>query len=108
MNFLSFLLDVAKPMPDWISNSFPIIQTILIILVAIVAIIVLVAILFTTPNTSGGSNAVTGVNESYFMQNKGTSKEGKLKRIIITGAVLVLVFTILYFVLFGIYSGFDV
>ena len=59
MKLFNLLLDdIAKPIPDWISKSFPIIQTILIVLVALAAIVIIVATLLTTSNSDGGNNVI--------------------------------------------------
>ncbi len=109
MNLFNLLLsDVSKPIPDWISKSFPIIQTILIILIALAALVIIVTVLMTASNAEGGNNAITGVNDSYYMQHKGGSKEGRLKTAIIVCAIAILVLTLAYFILFGIYKGFSV
>lgn len=100
--------EVAKPMPDWISKSFPVIQTILLVLVAIASVVIIVAVLMTTSNGDGGNNAITGTNDSYYMQHKGGSKEGRLKTTIIVCAITIFVLTLLYFISFGIYTGFSV
>lgn len=107
MNFLNMLLDNAgRPVPDWISKSFPIIQTILIIIIAISAVVVLIAVMLHPSNESNGNNVITGTNDSYFAHNKSNTKEGRLKKIIITCAIVIFVLTVLYFISFGIYNGF--
>jgi len=99
MKFLNLLLDdVAKPIPDWISKSFPIIQTILIIIVAIAAVAIIVASLMTKSNPDGGNNAIT--------QHKGGNREGRLKKIVVACAIVIFVATLIYFISFGIYVGF--
>ena len=71
-NLFNLLLDdVAKTVPACISKSFTIIQTILIILIALSAVVIIVAVLMTTSNPEGGNNAITGTNDSYYMQHKG-------------------------------------
>lgn len=106
-NLFNLLLDdVAKPVPDWISKSFPIIQTILIILIALSAVVIIVAVLMTTSNPEGGNNAITGTNDSYYMQHKGGSREGRLKKTIVINAIVIFVLTLLYFISFAVYTGF--
>ncbi len=107
MNYFNLLLEtVAKPIPDWISKSFPIIQTILIIIVTLASIAIIVSCLMTKSNPDGGSNAITGTNDSYYMQHKGGNREGRLKKIIIACAIVIFVATLIYFISFGIYTGF--
>ena len=103
MNLINLIL-TDTPIPTWVSISFPIIQTILIILIAILAITIIITVLFTPTNPDGGANAITGSNESFYAQNRGSSKEGRLKRIVIISAICIFVFTILYLILSGIYN----
>lgn len=105
MNFINLLLaDSTKPVANWIKVSFPIIQTILIILIAILAIAIIVCVLLNPSNPDGGSNAITGSNESFYAQNKGSSREGRLKKIIIISSACIFVFTVLYLILTKIYN----
>ncbi len=103
MNFINLLLS-DTPIAEWISISFPIIQTILIILIALLAVTIVISVLLTPSNPDGGSNAITGSNESFYSQNKGSSKEGRLKRIVIIASICIFVFTILYLILSRIYN----
>lgn len=100
-----FLL-VSGPVADWISSTFPIIQTILIIAITLFALAIIITVLLIPSNPQGGRNVILGTsNESYYAANKGYTKEGRLKRTIIISAICIFVLTILYFVSFGIYSG---
>lgn len=100
------LLLADGPVADWISASFPIIQTILIIFIAIFAVVITVAVLMTPSNPSSGRNVILGTNnESYYAHNKSRNKEGRLKRMIVISSICIFVLTILYFVSFGIYNG---
>jgi protein translocase SecG subunit len=98
MNFVNLLL-ADGPVASWISKSFPIIQTILIILIALLAVAIIVCVLLNPSNPDGGSNAITGSNESFYSQNKGSSREGRLKKIIIISSACIFVFTVLYLIL---------
>ena len=104
MNFVNLLL-ADGPVANWISKSFPIMQTILIILIALLAVAIIVCVLLNPSNSDGGSNAITGSNESFYSQNKGSSREGRLKKIIIISSACIFVFTVLYLILTKIYNG---
>ena len=104
MNFVNLLL-ADGPVASWISNTFPIFQTILIILIALLSVAIIVCVLLNPSNTDGGSNAITGSNESFYSQNKGSSREGRLKKIIIISSACIFVFTVLYLILTKIYNG---
>ncbi len=103
MNFLNLLL-ADKPVANWIKVSFPIFQTILIILIAILAVAIIVCVLINPSNPDGGNNAITGSNESFYSQNRGSSKEGRIKKIIVISAICIFVFTVLYLILTRIYN----
>lgn len=98
------LLNANGTLAPWITESFPIIQTILLILISICAVTIIVVVLLQQSNPEGGANAITGTNESYYSMNKGGNKEGRLQKIIIISSILILVFAILYFISLGIYN----
>ena len=83
--------------PQWVSDSFPIIRIVLFCLIAVSAIIMIIAILFQAED-AGSAESITGVKESYYAQNKGSSRDGKLKLITIIMAIVIFVCAILYFV----------
>ena len=85
--------------PQWMSTAFPIIQTILLVLVALSSFLILIAILAQPSNPDGGDNAITGISGSYYSQNKGTTWEGRLQKLIIICAIVIFASTIIYFVL---------
>ena len=96
----------AAIVDNWITKSFPIIQTILIVLIAIFAIVVIVAVMLTPSDSQGGSNAITGSKiDSYYMQNKSQTREGRLKKLVIASSIIIFVLTIIYFVTMLIYNG---
>ena len=73
---------------------------------AIAAVAIIVASLMTKSNPDGGNNAITGTNDSYYMQHKGGNREGRLKKIVVACAIVIFVATLIYFISFGIYVGF--
>lgn len=91
--------------PQWVSLTFPYIQTALLIIIGLSALGIILAILIQPSNPDGGSNAITGVSDSYFLKNKSSTKEGRLKRVIVWCAILVFVCTILYFISMLIYGS---
>lgn len=91
----NFLL---KTVPQWVSSSFPYIQGVLLGLITVCAIIITVAVLAKPSNPDGGNNAITGKNESYYADNKGDTKEGRLNKVIVISAICILVFTITYLI----------
>ncbi len=104
MNFMSMLLADETQIPIWISDSFPIIRIVLFCIIFACALVMIITILFQSED-SGGTEAITGIKESYYAQNKGSSRDGKLKLITIIMAITIFVCAILYFVSILIYSG---
>jgi len=94
----------ASTLASWITESFPIIQTVVLVLVAIFAVVIIVCVLLQTSNPDGGSNAITGTNDSYYAVNKGSSKEGRLKKAVIISAIAIFVLAVIYFIAMGIYN----
>ena len=80
-------------------------RSILLILTGIAAIVIIVSVLCQPSNPDGGRNVITGTNDSYYAQNKGNTKEGRLKRLIIISAVVILVLTIAFFVIEHFFAG---
>ncbi len=101
--FTDFL--ITSTLPNWVTSSFPVIQTILLIVIALSALTIILAILIQPSSPDKGSNAITGVTDSYYMKHKGSTKEGRLNKLIIICAVAIFVCTILYLISTGIYNG---
>ncbi len=98
------LLDETKLVAPWISDSFPIIRIVLFCLVVACAIILIVTTLLQNED-SNNADVITGGQESYFSQNKGGSRDGKLRLITIITSIVAVVCVILYFVSLLIYNG---
>ncbi len=86
MNLVNFVL--AATQADWITKSFPIIRYVLIGIIFVCAIIMTITVLLQSENSSGGTNVISGVQESYYSQNKGETRDGKLKKTTIIMGVL--------------------
>lgn len=85
-------------LPNWVSNSFPIIKFILLIIIALCAIGI-IAVVLMQESEDNSSNAITGIKETYYSQNKGANREGRLKKATIILAVAIAVLVIVYFTL---------
>ena len=98
MNNLNFYL-LASTMPDWVTNSFPIIRIVLVSITALCALCVIATTLMQSNENNEGANALSGGSqESYYAQNKGESKNVKLSRATIILASTMVLCMILYFV----------
>lgn len=104
-NFVLCLLDATVGRPQWMSDSFPIIQGVILGIIALIAIIMVIAILVSPPESSDGTNAITGVSESYYTKNRSRNNQGRIRNLIIICGVTIAVLTIAYFILFGIYHA---
>ena len=80
-------------------------RSVILILMAIAALVIIVAVLIQPSNPDGGRNVITGTNDSYYAQNKGNTKEGRLKRLVIISAILIFVLTIAFFVIEHFFAG---
>ena len=92
---LRYLCDVSASTATTLTT----IRSILLVLAGIAAIAIIVAVLMQPSNPDGGRNVITGTNDSYYSQNKGSTKEGRLKKLIIISAVVILVVTISFYVI---------
>lgn len=97
----SYLCDVSAGTAQVLTT----LRSIVLILMAIASIAIIVAVLMNPSNPDGGRNVITGTNDSYYAQNKGNTKEGRLKRLIIISAVVILVLTIAFFVIEHFFAG---
>ena len=91
----SYLCDVSASTAGVLTT----LRSIVLILMAIAAITIIVAVLMQPSNPDGGRNVITGTNDSYYAQNKGSTKEGRLKKLIIICSIVILVLTIAFYVL---------
>lgn len=100
----SLLADADAGRPQWISDSFPIIQGVIITLICLLSIIMIIAILISPPESGMGTNAITGASESYYTKNKGRNNLGRIRNLIIICAASIAVLTIVFFILFGVFN----
>lgn len=91
---LNLLLEAAS---DFVTTFFPILRYVLVGIIAICAIILIITTLMQSSADENGATAITG-QESYYSQNKGESKDGKLKKLTTISAIVIAVCTLLYFI----------
>ena len=85
-------------------TSFPVI-ILFSLLIFIAAVVMIVTILLQQSDAEGGTNVITGIKDSYYSQNKGMNREGRLKKLTIILAVFIAVAVVAFFVLSEIYGG---
>ena len=106
MNLLNLLMDTTqKARPDWVVSSFPVIKLVLVILVLICSAFMIVAVMMQDGNTNGMTGITGDSSDTFYNRNKGQSMQGKIKKLTVINAILILVFCIAYLVLNTIYSG---
>ena len=100
-NFAKQLLEVAP----WVSTSFPIIRIVLMAVIVLCAIAIIIAVLRMESNPEGGNNVITGSSDSFYAQNQSSTKEGRLKKLIIICGIILIVCALVFFVTLRLYSG---
>lgn len=90
---------LLKTYPLWMTNSFPIIRIVLFCLVVASAVLLIITVLFQHEDAND-TDVITGSQESYYSQNKGGSRDAKLRLITIICSIVIAVCVILYFVSF--------
>ena len=98
---LNFLCDVSGSVANFLTT----LRSIVLILTALAAVVIIVAVLCQPSNPDGGRNVITGTNDSYYAQNKGSTKEGRLKKLIIICSIAILVLTIAFYVIEHFFAG---
>ena len=84
---------------DFLSTFFPIFRGVLVALIFVCAVVMIITTLLQSSADENGATAVTG-QESYYSQNKGESRDGKLKKTTTICAISIAVCTLLYFLSF--------
>ena len=99
---LNLLLDTT--LPNWVTTLLPILRSVFVVIMLLACITITIICLATESNAEGGSNVITGNSyESFYSQNKGSTREGRLKRLLIISSILAGICAILYFVTLLIY-----
>ena len=96
MNLISHLR-ADELQADWLTTFLPNLRYVLFLIVIVCAIIVIIAVLMQS-NSSSDGNPLTGIQETYYAKNKGSTRDGKLKLTTIICASIIVVCVIIYFV----------
>ncbi len=89
----------------WVTKVVPIIRYIILVLMAIIAVATIALVFMQIGQGGNSTNVVTGNADSYYSQNKGGSREGRITRLIYICVGLLVLLSILFFVTFNIYNG---
>ncbi|MBQ7884818.1 MAG: preprotein translocase subunit SecG [Clostridia bacterium] len=82
---------------DFVTTVFPVVRGVCIGIVLACAVGLIISTLMQSSADENGATAVTG-QESYYSQNKGESRDGKLKKATIILSCIIAFCTLLYFV----------
>ena len=89
----------------WVSKVVPVIRYIILVMLALVAVATIVLVFMQIGQGGNSTNVVTGNADSYYSQNKGGSREGRITKMIYICVSILVVLSILFFVSFNIYDG---
>lgn len=83
---MSYILGTV---PQWISKSFPVLQSICLVILALLALALIVLVFMQITGDGDNGNVITGNQDSYYAQNKGGSREGRITKLayIIVGVI---------------------
>ncbi len=95
---MNFILS-SGTIPQWMQDTFPIFERIILVLVALLALVLVVLVFMQITDGNGTSNAITGNQDSYYSQNKSGSREGRITRTIYIVIGIILVLSVAYFLL---------
>lgn len=93
---MSFILGTV---PQWISKSFPVLQSICLVILALLALTLVVLVFMQINGDGDGSNVITGNQDSYYAQNKGGSREGRITKLAYIMVGLIAFFIVVYLLL---------
>jgi len=100
-----WLLGDGALVPDWVANSFPVIKFVLLLLVLLAALSLVVVVMMQDTEGGDSTNVITGIKDTYYSQNGGANRAGRLKRITIILSIFIAVAVIAFFILTRIYGG---
>ncbi len=103
--FNSILLSSSTAeVPEWVASSFPIIEIVLAALITVCSIFMIVAVVM-QKGESNGATGITGASaDTFYNRNKGGSLQGKLKKLVMIDAIIIMVLAIAFLICFSIYT----
>ena len=103
---MNFLLEATeKARAEWIVKSFPIIKLVLVVAILLCSIFMIVAVMMQEGNSNGMTGITGDSSDTFYNRNRGQSMQGRIKRLTVICAILILVLCLAYLVLNTIYSG---
>lgn len=89
----------------WVTKVVPVIRYIILIMMALIAVATIALVFMQIGQGGNSTNVVTGNADSYYSHNKGSSREGRITKLIYICVGILVVLSILFFVTFNIYDG---
>lgn len=99
------LILASETLPEWATTLLPILRSVFVILLLVGAVSIIIICMMMESNPEGGSNVVTGNYDSFFAKNKASTREGRMKRILIAVSIVMVVCSILFFVIERVWPG---
>ena len=96
-HFMSRLLDEGLQNDFW-TTTLPIVRYVLFFVIVACAIVMVISVIMQSNTSDGTLDVITGAQESYYSQNKGSSRDGKLKIITIVMASVIIACVVIYLV----------
>jgi len=82
---------------DFVTTVFPVVRIVCMVIICLLAIGLIITTILQSSADENGATAVTG-QESYYSQNKGESRDGKLKKLTVIFASIIVFCILLYFI----------
>lgn len=99
-----FNFSLLADIPQWLANTMVISRYVIVGVIALCAVAIIFLVLFQKSNSDGGLNAISGVQETYFSQNKGQTRDGLLKKLTVILAIIIAVLAIVYWITLKVYN----
>ena len=90
---MSYILGTV---PQWITKSFPVLQSICLVILALLALALIVLVFMQISGDDNYGNVLTGNQDSYYSQNKDGSREGRITKMCYIIAGIIVFFIIVY------------
>lgn len=92
-------------LPAWVTDSFPIIRTVIIVVMVVLSLALIVLVL-AQPSNEHGMNAITGqTSDTFYSKNKSKTLQGVFKRLTVIISIVLAVLSLVFFITLAIYSG---
>ena len=102
MDFVNFL---SATLPAGVTDSFPIIRTVIIIVMVVLSL-ALIFLVLAQPSNEQGMNAITGQTaDTFYAKNKSKTLQGAFKRLTVIVSIVLAVLSLVFFITLAIYSG---